>query len=94
MSTALLSPTRSSPRPTTPVDQDLQELYNEVWASFASEEPPATSDRELDNIYSVYGGDGENPPSPATNSPVTPTSAVSSAYLILCSKHIELTKST
>ncbi|RDB18445.1 Rho1 guanine nucleotide exchange factor 1 [Hypsizygus marmoreus] len=48
------------PRPHSPVDEDLQNLYNEVWAGFADETPAAHPEQELDNIYSVYGGDNDH----------------------------------
>ncbi|KAJ7493246.1 signal transducer [Mycena galericulata] len=64
MSTAMMS----GARPVTPVDQDLQNLYDEVWAGFASEAP--TVDGDIDNIYSVYGTDSET--SPTVPSPSTP----------------------
>ena len=54
------------PRPTTPVEEDLQQLYNEVWAAF-SEEPPS-SERDLENIYSGYAEETDpTPPSPVAN---------------------------
>ncbi|KAJ7780269.1 CNH domain-containing protein [Mycena maculata] len=64
MSTAIMS----GLRPISPVDQDLQNLYDEVWAGFASETPAA--DGDMDNISSVYGTDSE--PSPTVASPSTP----------------------
>jgi hypothetical protein len=44
-----------NPRPNSPVDEDLQQLYNEVWAGFADEIPAPPPEGDLDNIYSVYG---------------------------------------
>ncbi|KAF8661267.1 hypothetical protein AX16_001369 [Volvariella volvacea WC 439] len=41
-------------RSASPVDEDLQKLYNEVWAGFA-EESNANTDGDLDTIYNVYG---------------------------------------
>jgi len=70
-----------APRTTTPVDQDLQNLYDEVWAGFAEESP--SIDGDLDNIYSVYGSDGDYPTTPTANSPISPQSAVPCAYLTL-----------
>ncbi|KAJ6561073.1 signal transducer [Mycena vulgaris] len=64
MSTA----TMSAGRPITPVDQDLQLLYDEVWAGFAAE-PPA---EDVDNIYNAYGTDTDS--SPTVSSPSTPYS--------------------
>jgi hypothetical protein len=63
----------------TPVDQDLQNLYDEVWAGFADESPSA--DGDLDNIYNVYSSDSEYPPTPTANSPISPPSAAPCAYL-------------
>ncbi|KAJ7089842.1 Dbl-like domain-containing protein [Mycena belliarum] len=60
MSTA----TMSGGRPLTPVDHDLQVLYDEVWAGFAAD------DGDLDNIYSVYSTDTESPGT--ASSPTTP----------------------
>ncbi len=62
----MLSTSMTSQRSTTPVDQDLQTLYDEVWAGFAMEEPSSavSSERDLDHIYSVYGADSEYSPSP------------------------------
>jgi hypothetical protein len=50
-------------RPASPVDEDLQKLYNEVWAGFADEPSAASSERDLENIYNVYGGENDYPPS-------------------------------
>lgn len=50
------------PRPTSPVEEDLQKLYNEVWAVFADETP--ASERDLENIYNGYADDHDpTPPS-------------------------------
>ncbi|KAK0436935.1 CNH domain-containing protein [Armillaria borealis] len=61
----------TSQRSSTPVDQDLQTLYDEVWAGFAMEEPSSavSSERDLDHIYSVYGADSEYAPSPTGHGP-------------------------
>src|SRR6266550_5143430 len=69
-------------RPTPSVDEDLQKLYNEVWAGF-SDEPGAPSrapsaQDDLDNIYSVYGTEPDHQPSSTT--PVSPASARSCAF--------------
>lgn len=48
------------PRPTSPVEEDLQKLYNEVWAQFAQEAP--ASERDLENIYNGYADDNELAP--------------------------------
>ncbi|TFK71669.1 hypothetical protein BDN72DRAFT_957951 [Pluteus cervinus] len=50
-----MHPTTAPGRSVSPVDHDLQNLYNEVWANFA-EEGQAT-DGDIDNIYSDYGAD-------------------------------------
>jgi hypothetical protein len=75
-------------RPTPSVDEDLQKLYNEVWAGF-SEEPSAPSrapsaQDDLDNIYSVYGTepDYQPPPPQSSTTPVSPVSARSRALLL------------
>ncbi|TFK39742.1 CNH domain-containing protein [Crucibulum laeve] len=73
------------PRPSSPPDQDLQRLYNEVWAGFAEEgDNPSdtpnpstistTTDNDLEGIYSVYGADSNSPVSPTVHSPATPSS--------------------
>ncbi|KAJ6474687.1 signal transducer [Mycena vitilis] len=62
MSTAMMSG-----RPASPVDRDLQELYDQVWAGFA--DTPAV-DTELDPVYSAYGvSDTETV---SSSSPTTP----------------------
>ncbi|KAJ7614669.1 signal transducer [Mycena polygramma] len=62
MSTAMMSG-----RPASPVDRDLQELYDQVWAGFA--DTPAV-DTELDTVYSAYGvSDTETV---SSSSPTTP----------------------
>ncbi|KAK6978137.1 CNH domain-containing protein [Favolaschia claudopus] len=61
MSTAMLSG-----RPPTPVDHDLQMLYDEVWAGFAAESP--TADGEIDTIYSTYATDSESSPTVSSSS--------------------------
>ncbi|KAJ7272700.1 CNH domain-containing protein [Mycena haematopus] len=64
MSTAMMH----GARPITPVDHDLQVLYDEVWAGFASDTP--TADGEIDNTYGTYGTDTESTVS--TPAPSTP----------------------
>ncbi|KAF5351328.1 hypothetical protein D9758_007970, partial [Tetrapyrgos nigripes] len=76
MSAALSHP----PRAVSPVDHDLQVLYDEVWAGFAAEDGPSV-EKDLDGIYSVYGSDSDY----VSPSPVTPSSAVSGAYLTAAS---------
>ena len=47
-------------RPNSAGDQEeLQNLYNQVWAAFA-EEPSAANDSDLDNFYGGYAGDNFN----------------------------------
>lgn len=45
-----------------PGDEDLQHLYNEVWASFADEAGPdraqaSHNDQAADSLYSPYGSE-------------------------------------
>lgn len=47
----------SNHRPASPVDEDLQRLYNEVWAGFAAEEAAQSNEKDLENIYNVYGSE-------------------------------------
>ncbi|KAF8626558.1 hypothetical protein AX15_004807 [Amanita polypyramis BW_CC] len=64
------------------VDEDLQKLYNEVWGGFndgsnATAATPNPQD-ELDNIYSVYGGENDyQAPTPvsASTTPISPSSS-------------------
>jgi hypothetical protein len=70
MSTAMMS----GARPITPVDRDLQELYDQVWAGFASDTPPV--DAEIDNVYNAYGTDTDS--SPTVSSPPTPCMSANS----------------
>ncbi|KAJ7825350.1 CNH domain-containing protein [Mycena olivaceomarginata] len=52
-------------RPASPVDHDLQLLYDEVWAGFASDTPAA--DVEIDSIYNTYStGSSVTASSPST----------------------------
>jgi RHO1 GDP-GTP exchange protein 1/2 len=39
--------------------EELQNLYNQVWAAFTEEESSA-NDSDLDNIYGGYADDGLN----------------------------------
>jgi hypothetical protein len=41
-------------RPISPVEEDLQRLFDEVLAGFAQEESPQPPDRDLENIYKGY----------------------------------------
>lgn len=52
-----------------PVDEDLQKLYNEVWAEFA-DDPGAHDD--LDNIYSVYAAEPDPVPPTVSTIPAAP----------------------
>jgi len=56
-------------RSTSPVDEDLQRLYNEVWAGFADEGTNGSNEKDLDVIYNTYGYDN------ATNPTATPAAA-------------------
>jgi hypothetical protein len=55
----------------------LEDLYDEVWASYTHEPPPLralTAERDLAKIYSVYGEDTDlKPPSSSTSLPVNCT---------------------
>jgi hypothetical protein len=62
------SSSRPGPRPISPVEEDLQKLYNEVWAVFA-EEPPS-SERDIENIYSGYTEDADPTPSSSLANPL------------------------
>ncbi|KAG5653612.1 hypothetical protein H0H81_011984 [Sphagnurus paluster] len=61
-----------NPRPVSPIDHDLQNLYNEVWASFSEEISSAHPDGSLDQIYSAYGGESDYLTSPTHNYAGTP----------------------
>lgn len=59
-------------RHSPPLDEDLQHLYNEVWAGFADEPTPtvqrsntASTATELESLYGAYGGEDDG--SPITN---------------------------
>ncbi|KAF8638446.1 hypothetical protein AX17_002203 [Amanita inopinata Kibby_2008] len=71
------STTTIGPRPTSPVDEDLQKLYNEVWASFTEDSTPSRPSDDLENIYSVYSGESDHRAS-ATSPSITPVSPTSS----------------
>lgn len=62
------SSSRSGPRSTSPVEEDLQKLYNEVWAVFA-EEPPS-SERDIEIIYNGYTEDTDPTPSSSFANPL------------------------
>ncbi|KAH9479317.1 Rho1 guanine nucleotide exchange factor 1 [Psilocybe cubensis] len=55
-------------RSASPVEEDLQRLYNEVWAQFSEETP--SSERDLENIYNGYADD--NYPSQSSSAPSNP----------------------
>lgn len=71
-------------RPNSPVDQDLQNLYNEVWAGFSEETPTASAaaDRDIDNIYSVYGADSDYSTSPTVSNSTVSNGRSSCTYMI------------
>lgn len=59
-------------RSTSPVDEDLQRLYNEVWAGFAEETAASQSnEKDLENIYNVYGSRSTPSPGPQPAAPST-----------------------
>ena len=69
-------------RQSPPDDEDLQHLYNEVWAGFLDEPSSATTRSEatstageLESLYGAYGGD-DDPRKQADRTPVA--SSVSS----------------
>lgn len=73
-------------RPKSTEDSEqLQNLYNQVWAAFAKSNP--SNDGDLDNIYGGYADDHLNdpaPPSPVT-SPQTRSVSYKGTY-IFCMK--------
>lgn len=68
-----MSAVAQAPNSPSPGDEDLQYLYDEVWAGFA-DEPPSTERDSVDNIYSDYGSD--YPTSPTLTSPVSANNSV------------------
>ncbi|KAJ3514155.1 hypothetical protein NLJ89_g2537 [Agrocybe chaxingu] len=58
----MASSSRHGARSVSPVEEDLQQLYNEVWAVFSEETPPASSDGDLENIYNGYTDDNDPVP--------------------------------
>lgn len=48
--------------------EELQKLYNQVWAAF-TEESSSTNDTELDNIYGGYGDENFNNITPPSRGP-------------------------
>lgn len=46
--------------PTSPVEEDLQKLFDEVLAGFAEEETSQSPERDLENIYNGYTDDSTN----------------------------------
>ncbi|ESK83843.1 signal transducer [Moniliophthora roreri MCA 2997] len=61
-------------RSPSPTDKGLQELYDQVWASFAAEDQQHTQGEDIDRIYSVYGSETD-----FTSSPISPSSARSNS---------------
>ncbi|KAF5318404.1 hypothetical protein D9611_013915 [Ephemerocybe angulata] len=60
-------------RSNSPVDEDLQRLYNEVWAGFAEESAAQSNEKDLENIYNVYGAENSREtPSPGPAPPSNP----------------------
>ena len=49
------------PRPLTPLEEDLQRLYDEVWQGFSEEEPTQSLERDLETIYNGYVDDYTSP---------------------------------
>jgi hypothetical protein len=47
-------------RPISPVEEDLQKLFDEVLAGFADEDPPQSGERDLENIYNGYTDHDDN----------------------------------
>ncbi|RXW24807.1 hypothetical protein EST38_g1012 [Candolleomyces aberdarensis] len=56
----------SNHRSASPVDEDLQRLYNEVWAGFSDDNAANSAEKDLENIYEEYGSE---------NTQATPSSA-------------------
>lgn len=50
-----MSTSKTRQRSSSPIDQDLQQLYEQVWAGFDTEDPPPSTEKDIDTIYSVYG---------------------------------------
>ncbi|TRM58728.1 CNH domain-containing protein [Schizophyllum amplum] len=71
--------TAAKGRSRAPLDRDLQRLYDEVWAGFAEEAPapdPSWSssiDKDLDNVYNLYAGQGSPDPGSAATLSYTPS---------------------
>ncbi|KAF9565909.1 hypothetical protein CPC08DRAFT_143876 [Agrocybe pediades] len=61
-----------NPRPASPVDGDLQQLYNEVWAAFGDEKPSSSSERDLENIYNGYADDNDTAQPSSSNVHLNP----------------------
>ena len=58
-------------RPKSADHEELQNLYNQVWAAFA-EEPSPENDSDLDNIYGGYAGENLNDIAPPSRTPQAP----------------------
>jgi len=65
-------PSSRNPRPSSPVEGDLQQLYNEVWAAFGDEKPTSSAERDLENIYNGYADDNDNAQSSSSNPYLNP----------------------
>jgi RHO1 GDP-GTP exchange protein 1/2 len=53
----------------SPVDEELQRLYNDVWSGYAEEKPVRPREGDLDDIYNVYGRDSAPPIPPKPHIP-------------------------
>ena len=61
-------------RPKSEDPEELQKLYNQVWAAF-TEDSSSANDSDLDNIYGGYADDNLNditPPSRISPAPPVP----------------------
>ncbi|KAG6816279.1 hypothetical protein H0H87_007316 [Tephrocybe sp. NHM501043] len=61
-------------RSVSPVDEDLQNLYNEVWASFGDDTAPQDVGNQ-NQMNKDYGAEPQYLPSPSRNIPAVPTSS-------------------
>ena len=50
-----------NPRTNSPVDEDLQRLYNDVWAGFAEGTPVGQREGDLDDFYKAYSSESAPP---------------------------------
>jgi hypothetical protein len=51
----------SALRANSPVEEDFQKLYNDVWAEYADENPGRQPEVDLDDLYQVYGSESAPP---------------------------------